>query len=272
MSYVVGVDVGSRQTKAVVIPAAGGEGDGLVLGRATVYTHFDLNGAAERAALEALADAGAVHGDMEYLAATGYGRYQVAERDIQITEITCHARGAVELMPDVRTLLDVGAQNARAVKVEPSGRVTSFRMNDKCASGAGRFVERVAKALELDMDQVSALALQAKEPCEISSICAVLAESEVINHVTNGETIPDILQGTHVSISDRLTSLVRQVGLEEPFGLTGGVSHNRALIHALEQRLGMTVCLHADSAYAGALGAALLGRQRALQLTQAPAA
>lgn len=266
MSYVVGVDVGSRQTKAVVIPAEGGRGEGQVLGRAMVFTHFDLNGAAERAAEAALADAGALHADMEYFAATGYGRYQVTERNIQITEITCHARGAVELMPDLKTMLDVGAQNARAVRLEPSGRVTRFRMNDKCASGAGRFVERVAKALELDMDQVSPLAMQADDPCEISSICAVLAESEVINHVTNGETIPNILQGTHGSISDRLVSLVRQVGLEEPFGLTGGVANNRALVHALEQRLKMPVQLHRDAAYAGALGSALLGRQRLHQL------
>ena len=262
MSYVVGVDVGSRQTKAVVVPAEGGAGAGQVLGRALVYTHFDLDGAANRAAAAALADAGIAPDRMEYLAATGYGRYQVAKRDIQITEITCHARGAVELMPELKTILDVGAQNARAVKLLPSGRVTRFRMNDKCASGAGRFVERVAKALELEMDQVSPLAMQADDPCEISSICAVLAESEVINHVTNGETIPNILQGTHGSISDRLVSLVRQVDLEAPFGLTGGVANNAALLKALEERLGMKVHVHADSAYAGALGAALLGRQR----------
>lgn len=268
MKYVLGVDVGSRQTKAVAIPVDTGLGGEAIVGRATVYTHFDLDGAATRAAEAALKDAGAEPGDMEYLAATGYGRYQVDKRDIQITEITCHARGAVELMPDLKTILDVGAQNARAVKLLPSGRVTRFRMNDKCASGAGRFVERVAKALELEMEQVSPLALQAEAPCEISSICAVLAESEVINHVTNGETIPNILQGTHGSISDRLVSLVRQVDVEEPFGLTGGVAHNTALLKALEERLGMKVNIHADSAYAGALGAALLGRQRLHQLAK----
>ena len=271
MSYIAGVDVGSRMTKAVVIDRAGGDGEGTILGRGKVYTHFDLNGAAERAVESALADAGLKHGAMEYLAATGYGRYQVTERDIQITEITCHARGAVALMPDVVTLLDVGAQNARAIRIQPSGRVISFRMNDKCASGAGRFVERVAGALEIDLDQVSPLGLMSKEPCEISSICAVLAESEVINHVTNGETIPNILQGTHESICDRLASLVRQVNLQAPFGLTGGVSHNRAMVHALEQRLEMPVQLHRDSEYAGAFGAAVLGRQRLRQLDKSAA-
>lgn len=271
MSFVVGVDVGSRMTKAVAIAGAGADRNGAILGRGKVYTHFDLNGAAAKAVLAALAEAGAGRAALSYLAATGYGRYQVAERDIQITEITCHARGAVALLPDVVTLLDVGAQNARAIRIHPSGRVLSFRMNDKCASGAGRFVERVAGALEIELEQVGPLGLQAQNPCEISSICAVLAESEVINHVTNGESIPNILQGTHESICDRLSSLVRQVNLEPPFGLTGGVSHNRGMVHALEKRLGMPVLLHRDSEYAGAYGAALLGRQRMRQLARSAA-
>ncbi|RMH03210.1 MAG: 2-hydroxyglutaryl-CoA dehydratase [Planctomycetota bacterium] len=268
MNFVAGIDVGSRMTKAVLLAA---EEDGGILGRGKVYTHFDLNGAAERALEAALAEADVARDRVDYIAATGYGRYQVGARDIQITEITCHARGAVELIPDLVTLLDVGAQNARAIRLLPNGRVVSFRMNDKCASGAGRFIERVAGALEVDLGQVGPLAMTATEPCPISSICAVLAESEVINHVTNGETIPDILQGTHESIVDRLASLVRQVNLEPPFGLTGGVANNRALVHALEQRLEMPVRLHRDSEYAGALGAALLGRRRRRQLRTASA-
>ncbi|HEX9794476.1 MAG TPA: acyl-CoA dehydratase activase [Planctomycetota bacterium] len=264
MSFVAGVDIGSRMTKAVLIGADLGaaDDDKGIVGRCSVLTRFDLAAAAENALLGAVAAAGGQRHQVLYLAATGYGRYLAAERDIQITEITCHARGAIALMPEVRSLLDVGAQNARAIRLLPSGRVVSFRMNDKCASGAGRFVERVSKALEIELEQVGPLGLQANAPCEISSICAVLAESEVINHVTNGESIPNILQGTHESISDRLASLVRQVGLEEPFGLTGGVANNQALVHALEKRLEVPVRLHELSEYAGALGAALLGRQR----------
>ncbi len=261
MSTVLGVDVGSRMTKAVVLDVEAAPGR-EILGCGKVYTHFDLADAARRAAAAALEDAGRGAGEVAYLSATGYGRYQVADRDLQITEMTCHARGAAELMPGVVSVIDVGAQNARAIRLAPSGRVLQFRMNDKCASGAGRFVERVAKALEIDLEEVSGLALRAEQPCEISSICAVLAESEVINHVTNGASIPDILQGTHVSISDRLASLVRQVGAEEPFALTGGVSRNEALVRALEERLEMRVQRHPLAEYAGALGAALLGRQR----------
>lgn len=265
MKVVAGVDIGSRKTKAVVL-ALEGDGNGAPLGRAVVDTRFDLADACERALEAALADAGCRRDALAYLATTGYGRYQAPDRDIQITEITCHARGAVALMPGVRTILDVGAQNARAIRLEPSGRVLAFRMNDKCASGAGRFVERVARALEVDLEQVGPLGLQADRPCDISSICAVLAESEVINHVTNGETVPNILQGTHVSIADRLSSLVRQVNVEAPFALTGGVAHNRGLVHALQERLGMEVQVHRDAEYAGALGAALLGRQRLRRL------
>jgi len=270
MSIVLGIDVGSRMTKAVVLPASRRAGNDI-LGWASVMTLFNLGEAAERAAAAALEEAGMSPEQVDYLAATGYGRYQVAERDIQITEMTCHARGAVELMPGLTSLIDVGAQNARAIRLAPNGRVLQFRMNDKCASGAGRFVERVAKALEIDLDKVSRLALQATEPCEISSICAVLAESEVINHVTNGASIPDILQGTHVSISDRLASLIRQVGAEEPFAITGGVAHNEALVQALEERLKMKVQRHPKADYAGALGAALLGRKRLHARGLAPA-
>ena len=261
MSVVLGVDVGSRMTKAVVIDANSANGV-CILGRGATLTHFDLDAAAERAVMAALDDADAARSEVVYLAATGYGRYQAAGRQIQITEITCHARGAVASMPGLQTLLDVGAQNARAVRTLAHGRAAGFRMNDKCASGAGRFVERVARALEIELEDVGPLAMQATQPCTISSICAVLAESEVINHVTNGESIPDILQGTHESIADRLASLVRQVGVEEPLGLTGGVSKNRAMVHALESKLGVSVQIHPDAEFAGAYGAALLGRQR----------
>jgi len=262
VSFVAGVDIGTRESKAVLIPAETGDQPADIRGQGTVPTRFDLADAAERALAEALAAAGAERGDVAYLATTGYGRYQALDRDIQITEITCHARGAVALHPELCTILDVGAQNARAIRLAPSGRVLAFRMNDKCASGAGRFIERVARALEVDLDQVGPLGLQAQKPCAISSICAVLAESEVINHVTNGESIPDILQGTHGSIADRLTSLVRQVGLTAPFGLTGGVSRNLGLVQALRERLKMPIVLPEQAEFAGALGAALLGRLR----------
>jgi (R)-2-hydroxyacyl-CoA dehydratese activating ATPase len=261
MIRVAGVDVGTRMTKAVVV-----DGEGRIAGKASLATGHDLPGAARRALDRALAEC--PDGRPDYVASTGFGRYQVPFRDVQITEITCHGRGAVALYPGTRSILDVGAMNARAIRVEGSGRVAAFRMNDKCASGAGRFLERVAKGLELELGDIGALSLRAASPQPISSICAVLAESEVINLVTIGHSVEDILAGTHESIAARIAALLRQVGVEPEVTLTGGVTKNVGMVRALEQRLGVELRVHPDAEYAGALGAALLalGRQKRLGL------
>jgi predicted CoA-substrate-specific enzyme activase len=247
-------------TKAVVI-----DDTGQVRAKATLPTGHDLAGAARRAVDGALGGlAGARVAD--YVASTGFGRYQVPFRDAQITEITCHARGAVALSPGTRSILDIGAMNARAIRVNQDGRVRTFRMNDKCASGAGRFLERVAKGLELELQDIGPLSLRSAAPQPISSICAVLAESEVINLVTQGNAIEDILAGTHESIAGRIAALLRQVGVESDVALTGGVTKNVGMVRALEKRLGMPVVVHPDAEYAGALGAALLALQRIRRL------
>jgi len=262
MRTLAGVDVGTRMTKAVVVDDAG-----RILGKASLATGHDLAGAARRALDRAEAELPSSAPRPDYVAATGYGRYQVPFRHVQITEITCHGRGAVELFPATRSLLDVGAMNARAIRVEPTGRVRSFRMNDKCASGAGRFLERVARGLELELGDIGALSLRATSPQPISSICAVLAESEVINLVTVGHAVEDILAGTHQSIAERIAALLRQVGVEPEVALTGGVTRNVGMVRALEERLGVRLNVHPDAEYAGALGAALLalGRRRRLE-------
>ena len=259
MMRVAGVDVGTRMTKAVVV-----DGAGRILGKASLPTGHDLAAAARRALDRALP--GSPDERPEYVASTGFGRYQVPFRDVQITEITCHGRGAVALFPGTRSILDVGAMNARAIRIEPNGRVASFRMNDKCASGAGRFLERVAKGLELELGDIGPLSLRARAPQPISSICAVLAESEVINLVTVGHPVEDILAGTHESIAARIAALLRQVGVEPEVTLTGGVTRNPGMVRALEQRLGMPLRVHEDSEYAGALGAALLALGRRQRL------
>ena len=260
--FVAGVDVGTRMTKAVIV-----EGDGRVAGKASVPTGHDLSGAARRALDAALAGAAGRAVAPEYVASTGFGRYQVAFRQTQITEITAHGRGALALSPGTRSVLDVGAMNARAMRVDASGRVRSFRMNDKCASGAGRFLERVAKGLEIHLDEIGPLSLRSASPQAISSICAVLAESEVINLVTQGHAVEDILAGTHQSIAGRIAALLRQVGVEPEVTLTGGVTKNAGMVRALSDRLGVPLGVHPDAEYAGALGAALLalGRIRRLE-------
>ncbi len=257
MDLVLGVDVGTRMTRAVLL-----DDRGQILARASRETGARLELAADKVLEAAAALAGVRAHEIGYVASTGYGRFRVPFRQIQITEMTCHAVGARHLFPGTRTVLDMGAMNSRAMRVAESGRVLAFRMNDRCASGAGRFIERVARALEIELDQVGEMSLRAQNPQPISSICAVLAESEVINHVTAGKAPEDILCGTHHSIAERVIALVRQVGAQPEITLTGGVAKNVGLVRALEDRLGIRLNVSSDSEYAGALGAALLGLQR----------
>lgn len=257
MGYVVGIDVGTRTTRALLL-----DEQGRVQGRVSQETGARLEPAAERVLQELCERRGVKSDEIVYIASTGYGRYRVLFRQVQITEMTCHAMGALWLFPETRTVLDIGAMNSRALRVAPNGRVVAFRMNDRCASGAGRFMERVARSLEIDLEQVGELSLRSRDPQPISSICAVLAESEVINHVTAGKPVEDILRGAHNSISERLVALVRQVGAQPEITLTGGVTKNIGMVRALEERLGTRLNVSPHSEYAGALGAALLARQR----------
>ncbi|MDH3252322.1 MAG: acyl-CoA dehydratase activase, partial [Ignavibacteria bacterium] len=206
--------------------------------------------------------------DVFYVASSGYGRYQVPMRQIQITEISCHAMGARHLFPNTVSILDVGAQNAKAMRIDENGRVIKFKMNDKCASGAGRFLERVAKGLELELEEIGELSLRSHDPQPISSICAVLAESEVINLVTTGYPVEDILMGAQLSISDRIVAMLRQVGTDGEITLTGGITRNVGMVKALQQKVGKVLNVSPDSEYAGAIGACLLVQRRLKKLEQ----
>jgi len=257
VALVAGIDVGTRMTKGVLV-----DYPGRLLSRVAVPTGARLEEAA-RAALEQLtAAAGVMTSRVEYVASTGYGRYQVPFRHVQITDVTCHAVGARYLFPETRSVLDIGAMNSRAMRIAETGRVVSFRMNDRCASGAGRFLERVAKALEVELTEIGELSDRSDDPQPISSVCAVLAESEVINHVTAGAKVEDILRGAHNSIAERIVALLRQVGVEPEITLTGGVTKNSGMVRALEERLQARVNVSKDAEFAGAIGAALLGGSR----------
>lgn len=257
MSYVLGVDVGARTTRGLLLDPEGSE-----LARASTPTGVFFQRAAEEVRDRCSELAHIAADDIGYTASTGYGRYRVPFRQVQITEITCHARGAVALFPETRTVIDGGAQNTRAMRVGPEGRVRAFRQNDKCAAGAGRFLERVAKALEFPLEELGARALQSREPCEISSICAVLAESEVINLVSQERPTEDILAGAHRAIIERVAALVRPLKPKPEITLTGGSVHNPAVVQCLTDMLGHEINVGDGNEYAGALGAALLGRYR----------
>jgi predicted CoA-substrate-specific enzyme activase len=253
---VAGIDLGSGTTKCVLVDEAG-----AVRGRARVRTKADFDQVAREALDAAREDAGA-DGPPDYVATTGLGRYAVSARDIQITDLTCGARGAATLYPSTRYVLDIGAQCSRAIKLRDGGKVKEFHMNEKCAAGSGGFLERAAKYLEVTVDQIGPLSLAAGAPQPISSVCAVLAESEIINHVSEGASVENILRGIHDSLADRALALLKRVGLDGEVTLIGGVALQGGMIEALRARLGVPINVPAAPEFTAALGAALLGLQR----------
>ena len=258
MTYFVGVDIGSLATKCVVVNKTG-----EVVSSAVVATGARVSVAAD-SALAAAARAGDI--ELAHVArtvATGYGRKRV-NADWRITEITCHARGAIHLFPGTRTVLDIGGQDTKAIRIGAGGEVANFVMNDKCAAGTGRFLEVMARALEVDLDDLGPLSLQSTTPQTISSFCTVFGESEVVSHVANGAEVADIARGLHQAISHRVAGLLKRVGVESELTMSGGVARNIGMRCALEKALGTTFNVHPDAQLIGALGAALIARDRAI--------
>ena len=262
---IAGIDIGSGSTKCVLV-----DEDGRVRGRAEVRTKADFEAVA-REVLDAARDDADVHEAVDYLATTGLGRYAVAARDVQITDLTCGARGAATLFPSSRYVLDIGAQCSRAIKLRDGGKVKEFHMNEKCAAGSGGFLERAAKYLEVSVPEIGPLSLGAARPQAISSVCAVLAESEIINHVSEGVSVDNILRGIHNSLADRALSLLKRVGLDGEVTFVGGVARQQGMIQALREKLGVPVNVPAEPQFTTALGAALLGLQRFRKLALATA-
>ncbi len=257
MSIVAGIDVGSRTTKAVIV-----DDTQKVLGKGSVRTRPNFPEVAREALALALTESGLQEQDVAYVATTGFGRYNVPFRDLQITEITCAARGAAALFPGTRSVLDIGAQSSRAIKLRDGGRVKEFKTNDKCAAGAGGFLERAARYLEVKLEELGEISLKAEAPQMISSVCAVLAESEIINHVTAGQTLENIVRGIHDSLASRAFMLLSRVRLEGEVTFVGGVARQAGMVKALEAVVKMPVNVPSEPEMVGALGAALLGLKR----------
>jgi predicted CoA-substrate-specific enzyme activase len=266
MAYTAGVDVGSTQTKAVVL----GE-DRRIAGRALIDTGANVMLAAEKAFTEALRNANVPEEEVEYVIGTGYGRYRVTFGNTQVTEISCHGRGAVHMFPGTRSVVDMGGQDTKAIRVRASGEIVDFCMNDKCAAGTGRFLGAASAALGIPLDQLGPTALRAERPVRISTTCTVFAESEVLSWVGKGKRIEDILLGVHQSIAARSIGLLRRVGVEEEVTFTGGVARNIGMIEALQKGLGTKLNVSEDSHFMGALGAALFALDH-LWAGRAPAA
>lgn len=266
MQYIAGVDLGSGATKSVII-----DEHRRVVGRGLARSQADFEAVAARSLGAACEHAGIGRSDVVYIAATGLGRYSLDHRDIQITDLTCAARGAHALFPDARFVLDMGAQCTRAISLREGGKVKSFRTNEKCAAGSGGFLERVARYLEIKLEDVGRLSTEADDPQPISSVCAVLAESEIINHVSEGKTIPNIIRGAHDSLAGRSLAQLRLVGMDGPVVFIGGLAIQQGMIDACRARLGQPVLIPEHPSHVAAYGAAILGLQR-LQKRSAVAA
>ena len=265
MAYAAGVDVGSTQTKAVII-----DEQKRIVSRALTETGANVIRAAESAFAEALASGDLREEEVEYVVGTGYGRYKVTFGNTQVTEISCHGRGAVHMFPETRTVVDMGGQDTKAIRVSPTGEIVDFCMNDKCAAGTGRFLGAASAALDIPLDELGPTALQGERPVKISTTCTVFAESEVLSWLGKGKKIEDILLGVHKSIAARSAGLLRRVGVEDEVTFTGGVAKNTAMIATLNERLDLEVNVSDDSHYMGALGAALFALDHILA-SRAPA-
>jgi|ERR1051326_253951 predicted CoA-substrate-specific enzyme activase len=262
MLYVAGIDSGSAFTKAVIIRQRDPDHLPAVLGYASTRTGVNMDESARRALEAAIEGARLRSGDVSYIATTGFGRYGISFRDVQITEITSGARGAYYLHPQPALVLDIGSQSTRAISLRDAGKVRAFKTNDKCAAGSGSFIQRAAKYLQIEIDQVGELALSSENPQPISSVCAVLAESEIINLVSMGLGVEDIMRGIYDSLADRAALLLKRVGKGERLVFIGGVATQRGMVKALEDRLKMPIVVPPQCEYVCALGAALLGLNR----------
>jgi len=260
MPFLAGIDCGTSFTKAVVL--SNDHGQPRVLGKGRTRSGVKVDETAGAALDQALAEASLDRRQLEYVTATGFGRYGVSFRDIQVTEITSAARGAHFAIPETSAILDIGGQCTRAIGVTDSGRVKIFKSNDKCAAGSGMFIQRAAKYLEVRLEDVGELSLKATHPQPISSVCAVLAESEIINHVSAGISVQDILRGIHESLADRAGALLKRVEMRDQLTLIGGVARQAGIARALEDRLKVKVNIPPDCDFICALGAALLGLKR----------
>lgn len=253
-TYVMGVDSGSTSTDAVIV-----DGEGRVVASVILPTGARATESAERAQEVVLERAGLTDADVACRVATGYGRDAIPHMDRAITEISCHARGAHELAPQARTVIDIGGQDSKVIHLSETGGVANFVMNDKCAAGTGRFMEAMARTLEMSLDDFCREGLRWKSDVRISSVCTVFAESEVVSLVAADTPTPDVIHGLDESVARKTASLARRVGAEPPYLMTGGVAQNEGVVRALEDVLGAPVATHPESQLCGALGAALLG-------------
>jgi predicted CoA-substrate-specific enzyme activase len=247
-----GIDIGSITTKAAVMA------EGKISGTRVIFTGYNAEQAGTKVYEELLKELGIEKFDVRRVVSTGYGRNSVKFMDKAMTEIICHGAGAHYLNPRARSVIDIGGQDSKAIVLDEKGKVKNFAMNDKCAAGTGRFLEVMARALEVDLDGFGALSLRAGDPSRISSLCTVFAESEVISLISKGEKRENIIAGIHESIAARIAAMANRLRIAPLVVMTGGVAKNIGVVKALERKIGMAVEVSEYAQVNGAIGAALL--------------
>jgi predicted CoA-substrate-specific enzyme activase len=255
--YTCGIDVGSVSAEAVILNRHDGKTD--MAAYIITPTGGDSKGAAINVFNLALEKSGLAAGDISAVVATGYGRLNIPFATKNITEISCHARGVIHYFPYIKTVIDIGGQDSKVIKLDSKGNPIDFLMNDKCAAGTGRFLEVMAKALDIDLRDFAEIFAGTSQKVDISSTCTVFAESEIVSLIGHGVAKNSIVKGLIYSITGRIISMVERVGLEEPVCMTGGVAKNLAVVSALEERLNLKINVPEEPQITGALGAALLG-------------
>ena len=257
--YFAGIDLGSTMTKVAILD----EADSIV---ASIVNHTgaEHRRLANKVMEEALAVAGLDIGDISYVIATGYGRINVPFADKQITELSCHARGISSFFPNVRLAIDIGGQDAKALKIK-NGKLLDFVMSDKCAAGTGRFLEVIAGVLGLEVADLDGVSLKATSKVAVSSVCTVFAQQEVTNHLSEGVPLPDVVAGLHDAIASRVARMARRFKVEPDVVFTGGVAKNGGVVRALAENLGLEILIPDKPLLSGAIGAALLGKEATLK-------
>lgn len=247
-----GIDVGSLSTDVVIYDGQN------ICGYCILPTLADGEYAARKALETSLDSCGANENELEFIVATGYGRSSLSFANRTITEITCHAIGARVLFPEAVTVIDIGGQDSKVIRLTTDGRVDDFLMNDKCAAGTGRFLEVMARALGTDITNLAALSVIDESDVRISSTCTVFAESEVVALVASGTPREDIIGGLHRSVAQRIAGMVSKLSAKPPYVMTGGVAKNAGIVRAVEQVLQTQVFVPEEPQIVGALGAAVL--------------
>ena len=253
MNYFAGIDIGSTMTKVVIVSD---RIEASFIGP-TGHEHRKL---ANKVMEEALLRANLRFDDLAYIVATGYGRINVPFADKQITEITCHAKGLQSLLPTARTVIDIGGQDCKGIKIK-AGKVTDFVMNDKCAAGTGRFLEVIADALGVPLKELGERSLAAQNAIAISNTCTVFAEHEVISQLASGASVNDLIAGIHEAVATRVYAMVKKLKIEQDVAVTGGGAKNIGLVKALEGKFGFPLLVPPEPLITGALGAALMGKE-----------